>query len=1306
MDKNKKTVLIAIFAIVAAALVASLTQPLIAGSRITVWGEGETADEALVEGTESTEGKFILVHGVQDDIFPKLKEAAELKVVTVNMIRCLTEEMTSAVLNETYSINDVQKGKFLTSGWDFSILGWSIMSAGNKTLTLWLENLIKQSGTNNLKGTYQCSSGKDISRSDKTGDWRKYTGLFSIWARYLGRDIYTNPGEEDGRYTYTNNTGYPSLMCYWNWTNWTAGLLGRQLRDNSDGMWNNEECYRLGYSPNESGFFDDEGGRFPYDCRAGFGDIRFWRCRGTAKYILNAGQLSKRLGDFYTRYVQIDSKDYQVHGGLFQGNPFLATYDVNNPIEMGKYTNVDGYFNYMRDFNLKCSAKVTQDYPTGADGTVKEVTKFEQDLKDGRVIRVKTRYYEIRKGQNYTWDGYLGEAETNSCSKLLDRMEFLRDKPNGVDEVYSGASDPEDSREHANEQSQLIYHDATGYQDIAEHAKEYGYEGVILSVLEYACDHMVDRETGAGNAYDVMWHKLKEFLERSKLPETDPDYVPETDEMWQAAKRDFELLSQYRQSGHYMEVSGEEHEVNGKVYQCLQLETMDIELATYTPPSTGIDPDEDNWMKEPNCYSKAGVLGWILCPVIDGLRTFIIEKYGEWVEPALQIDATLFRAGKDDVLNGTYIAWDVFRNLGNLFFIVLFIIVIFSQVTGAGIDNYGIKRILPKMFVAAIMINMSFVICQVAVDVGNITGRQIGKFIYYVTENYVRHPRMLKIEGETVRQNDDESWNDVDTWGESYNQNKLGNTAVVILAAALATAAVLSKGLAIIIPVLMALLGAAISIIGLIVILGIRQAAAVLLVVASPLAFACYMLPNTKSVFDKWFDAFKGLLVAFPVCSMVVYGSDMAATILMNAADGQTWIIIAAAAISIMPIFVIPKVIRQSVGAISKGIGSFSDRTSRIARGRARNRLESSRMGDRDRYNKYMRDQKQSQGYGAYSARKGRGVVKKYNAKMKKGQVLNRQQQRVYNAALGAVNAQNRLNAQASASAFSGKDDNAIVGELNNALGKGKLDADMISSALSSMRSEAQVTKALKDMSSTKEWRDMMKNDPQARARIAAAMSSRRGSVINQSIGKLMNKGMDVNDIFADDAAELRKKVQEVPEEQMVGQDASTFDTEGAANLFSDGQLRTILSSNYTGQGAESVYGMMNGVSDDRKRNIAAHMTEEQVSKLNTSVNESGEDHGSFAALGGAKSFKDKDGNFDPSVKNLNSSAGEHLRANMSGTVMQHLEIDGSGKTTRAIRASNNKETISGDIDLNNMTEDDYQYIKWQHDHNPGNGTE
>ena len=55
-------------------------------------------------------------------------------------------------------------------------------------------------------------------------------------------------------------------------------------------------------------------------------------------------------------------------------------------------------------------------------------------------------------------------------------------------------------------------------------------------------------------------------------------------------------------------------------------------------------------------------------------------------------------------------------------FIILLLVVIFSQITGVGIDNYGIKKILPKLIIAAILINLSYWICVAFVDLSNILG--------------------------------------------------------------------------------------------------------------------------------------------------------------------------------------------------------------------------------------------------------------------------------------------------------------------------------------------------------------------------------------------------------------------------------------------------------------------------------------------------------------------------------------------------------------------------------------------------------
>lgn len=326
-----------------------------------------------------------------------------------------------------------------------------------------------------------------------------------------------------------------------------------------------------------------------------------------------------------------------------------------------------------------------------------------------------------------------------------------------------------------------------------------------------------------------------------------------------------------------------------------------------------------------NCYSGAGSLSWIVCPLIENGSKLIIDKYVDWVEPALQVNTLLF--GKNDK-SPAYAAWNVFRNIANLAFVILFIFIIFSQTTGVGIDNYGIKKILPKLIIGAILINGSYIICQLAIDVANIVGYGIAGVFQWVTNQInTSMPSTIKVEGVVVDPTKEASLDGVLTDGVA------GIGAVVVLIiGVISLASVLSQGTAIIIPILMAVLGVAISFFTLIAILGIRQAAAVLLVVASPLAFVCYMLPNTKKFFEKWAKAFMGLLVAFPACSALIYGGDLVGRILVSTSYGSTWILITAAIVSIAPVFFIPKLIRSSMGAISNAITNASRGISNTAR--------------------------------------------------------------------------------------------------------------------------------------------------------------------------------------------------------------------------------------------------------------------------------------------------------------------------------------------------------------------------------------
>lgn len=352
-----------------------------------------------------------------------------------------------------------------------------------------------------------------------------------------------------------------------------------------------------------------------------------------------------------------------------------------------------------------------------------------------------------------------------------------------------------------------------------------------------------------------------------------------------------------------------------KAMYALNIDTETI--SSITNPDT-----EEEEETEASCYDRGGSLGWIFCPIIESASSAIQDIYSKFIEPFLVLETDLFSGN-----NGTYNAWNQFRNIANIIFVIFFVVVIFSQLTGIGIDNYGIKKILPKLIVGAILINLSYIICQLAIDIANIVGYSVGGLFQSMGED---------IDYGTISL--------AETGGETLKA--VGSYGILTaLIALITTGAILSMGVAILVPVLMAVISVLCAIFFCFVLLGVRKAFAVILVVVSPLAFACYMLPNTQPIFKKWYNAFKGVLLAFPICSAMIYGGQMVARIMVSASDNGVLmpfvIALSAAVISVVPIFMIPKVLSSSMAAISGITGRIAGMQKGLT-GRAQGKFDKS----------------------------------------------------------------------------------------------------------------------------------------------------------------------------------------------------------------------------------------------------------------------------------------------------------------------------------------------------------------------------
>lgn len=308
-----------------------------------------------------------------------------------------------------------------------------------------------------------------------------------------------------------------------------------------------------------------------------------------------------------------------------------------------------------------------------------------------------------------------------------------------------------------------------------------------------------------------------------------------------------------------------------------------------------------------------GNLGWLLCGISRFLAEGVDKAYG-LVRDFLEVPTVT-----TDTSTGLYSVWGVVRTVANISFIVAVLVIVYSQITSIGISNYGIKSMLPRIIIAAILVNVSFWLSALAVDASNV----IGYSVHAVFEN--------------IRTNVPDNV-EVDFSGLTVFILSAG--AGVGVLAFLGAAAGSFAGLGFLL--LSALLTVAFGVFVAFVILAARQAIITILVVISPLALVAYILPSTQNLFDMWRKSFTTLLVFFPLFSLLFGGSSLAGSLIMNNADGKLHIVLIGLVVQVVPLVLTPLLIRFSTGLLGKVAGLANTKSGAIdrAKGWAKSNVE------------------------------------------------------------------------------------------------------------------------------------------------------------------------------------------------------------------------------------------------------------------------------------------------------------------------------------------------------------------------------
>jgi len=315
-------------------------------------------------------------------------------------------------------------------------------------------------------------------------------------------------------------------------------------------------------------------------------------------------------------------------------------------------------------------------------------------------------------------------------------------------------------------------------------------------------------------------------------------------------------------------------------------------------PAPTTNPNNGGNDTPPTCTISG--IGWIVCPVMRFMSQVTDQAYGV-------VSDMLTTPALDTGTGGAmYQAWSIMRNFANVAFVIAFLVIIYAQITGFGVSNYGIKKLLPRIIIAAILVNVSYWICAIAVDVSNILGSSLKGLLEGAG-------KQLYVSGQDFTKTGSPGW-------DALTVGIIAGTAAV---------AVLYAGLSVLVPLL---LMALLAIITVVIVLTARQAIIILLVVISPLAFVAYLLPNTESWFKKWRELFTSLLMMFPIIAVVFGACSLASSILMQASTTQstnptsgfmvTVLHIMAAGVTVIPLAITPILMKTTTGILGK-IGGF-----------------------------------------------------------------------------------------------------------------------------------------------------------------------------------------------------------------------------------------------------------------------------------------------------------------------------------------------------------------------------------------------
>ncbi|MFO0881999.1 MAG: hypothetical protein U0491_00935 [Candidatus Saccharimonadales bacterium] len=316
-----------------------------------------------------------------------------------------------------------------------------------------------------------------------------------------------------------------------------------------------------------------------------------------------------------------------------------------------------------------------------------------------------------------------------------------------------------------------------------------------------------------------------------------------------------------------------------------------------TPPSdgsTGSGPGAGT-----ACTQIINPLTWILCPILD-LADGLYGVFTSFIQSMLTVQESLYDSEQLKA------SWAAMRNIASSLIVIVALIMIASQVFNFDfLSAYTIKKVLPRLIIAAIAIQLSWFIFTTIITVIN----AIGLGIY----SLMLAPFGLNGGGGDI----------VDLLGTQSEGAKLFSGTLIAVGAGAGFIAV--GGLA---GIVAAAIAVGFALVMAVATLILRKMLIIALLVLAPLALVAWILPGTQKYWTTWWNLFIRLLFMFPLIMILIASGKIFAALLAQSGAGyaveqgiKPLIIIIA---YFIPLFLIPATFKFAGGIFATVSGKMS----------------------------------------------------------------------------------------------------------------------------------------------------------------------------------------------------------------------------------------------------------------------------------------------------------------------------------------------------------------------------------------------